>query len=455
MHRRLSTLAALSVLAVTFTLLTSAIHADVTGAGPKHTGAPGEDPRACTECHLGTALNGGPGNVKITLPGAATYSPGVAQKVQIEITDPGQRRWGFELTARLATDPATLQAGDLNVLDSNTRVFCADTGRVKPCGSSSTILYATHTESGTRLGTASPVTFDVEWTPPASGLGDVKLYVAANASNGDDKETSGDHIYTAVLDVAALAGPPKKPQLAFSAAVVNGASFQPGIAPGSWTTIRGTDLSSTTRAWTGADIPNGNLPTSLDGVTVTVNNKPAFVNYISPTQINVLAPEDASTGPVIVQVSNNGQTSDPAIATLAPLSPAFFAFDGKYLAATHADGSLLGKAGLFPTAPAATTPAKAGETIILYGTGFGPTNPKIPVAQLATEIGAISTPYTISIGGSLATVSFGGLVPPFAQLYQFNVQVPAGLAAGDHAVVAQINGISSPTSTDCCFITVQ
>jgi uncharacterized protein (TIGR03437 family) len=156
-----------------------------------------------------------------------------------------------------------------------------------------------------------------------------------------------------------------------------------------------------------------------------------------------------------VQVTNNGQTSDAAIATVAAISPAFFSFDGKYLAATHADGSLLGKAGLFPSAPNATTPARAGETVILYGTGFGPTNPKVPVAQLATAIGNISTPYTITIGGSPAAVSFGGLVPPFAQLYQFNVQIPAGIAPGDHAVVAQMSGISSPANGECCFLTVQ
>src|SRR3989442_4223779 len=81
--------------------------------------------------------------------------------------------------------------------------------------------------------------------------------------------------------------------------VVNGASFQPGIAAGSWVTIQGANLANTNpgRTWRSDEIVNGNLPTALDGVSVTINNKPAYVYYISPTQINVQAPSDDSVGP--------------------------------------------------------------------------------------------------------------------------------------------------------------
>jgi hypothetical protein len=89
-----------------------------------------------------------------------------------------------------------------------------------------------------------------------------------------------------------------------SGGVVNGANFLPGIAPGTWITIRGSNLSAATRIWTDSDFSGNNLPTQLDGVSVTANGKPAYVYYISPTQLNVLAPDDpAQGGSVPIQVT--------------------------------------------------------------------------------------------------------------------------------------------------------
>lgn len=91
--------------------------------------------------------------------------------------------------------------------------------------------------------------------------------------------------------------------------VVNGASFQSGLASGSWSTIVGTNLSATTRGWANSDFSGNNLPTSLDKVQVTVNGKPAYISYISPTQINFLSPDDTTVGQVPVQVVNSLGTS--------------------------------------------------------------------------------------------------------------------------------------------------
>src|SRR6185369_9367865 len=85
--------------------------ADVTGADPRLTGAPGDNQSACTACHTGTALNGGSGSVKIILPGAATYTPGSTQHLKVQVSDSAQRRWGFELTARLVSNAISGQAG--------------------------------------------------------------------------------------------------------------------------------------------------------------------------------------------------------------------------------------------------------------------------------------------------------------------------------------------------------
>src|SRR5262249_53993158 len=154
-----------------------------------------------------------------------------------------------------------------------------------------------------------------------------------NAANGNNSN-SGDHIYSTNLQLTAAAvDTTPSPTVSSSNGVVNAASFQAPIAPNSWVTIAGTNLAASTRAWSPTDLAAGTLPTSLDGVSVTINGKPAYVEYISPTQINVLAPSDTAAGPVNVQVSVSGKTSSPVSANLQSLSPAFFTFDGKYAAA--------------------------------------------------------------------------------------------------------------------------
>ena len=106
--------------------------------------------------------------------------------------------------------------------------------------------------------------------------------------------------------------------------VLNAASFTAPIEAGSWVMIQGTDLAKDTRLWQSSDFNGNNLPTQLDGTSVTIDGIPAYVEYISPTQINVLAPADSTTGSVNVVVTNNGQASAPATAQLQTYAPAFF-----------------------------------------------------------------------------------------------------------------------------------
>src|SRR5262249_38338753 len=129
-----------------------------------------------------------------------------------------------------------------------------------------------------------------------------------------------------------------KPTLAKRSAVVNAAAFQQGVAPGAWTSIFGDNLAAATRTWNDADMVDGKLPASLDGVSVMINNKPAAIQFISPKQINVQAPSDDSTGPVQVTVTTAAGASDPVTATMQPLLPGFFRFEQDYLKAIRADG---------------------------------------------------------------------------------------------------------------------
>jgi uncharacterized protein (TIGR03437 family) len=224
--------------------------------------------------------------------------------------------------------------------------------------------------------------------------------------------------------------------------VGNAASFQPGLASATWITIFGSNLSTSTYTWQASDFVNGMLSTSLQGVSVTVDGLPAFVEYISPTQINLLAPDDATAGPVAVQVTAAQQASNTLTSQKTQFSPAFFTIDnGVYAAALHSDYTLVGSANLLQGVT--TLPAQPGETILIYGTGFGPTSPATPTAQLVTTPAVLANSVQVTIGGVNAPVVYAGLVE--AGTYQLNVTVPASLPSGDALVVATIDGVSTQT----------
>lgn len=224
--------------------------------------------------------------------------------------------------------------------------------------------------------------------------------------------------------------------------VVNAANFSGAISPGTWVSIFGGNLSATTRPWREADFLNGKLPLALDGVSVTIDGEPAAVAFVSPTQLNVLAPDNTTTGLVSVQVKSPAGTSDNALALEQTASPAFFQFRAgatAYVAGTHADGTYLAGAGLVQQGiPGA--PAKPGETIAVYGTGFGATQPAISATALVPSPLPLANPQDlrVRIGGVDAAIAFAGLISP--GVYQFNVVVPQ-VDDGDRTVVAELRGL--------------
>ena len=214
----------------------------------------------------------------------------------------------------------------------------------------------------------------------------------------------------------------------------SGFGAYPGVAaPGSWVEIYGSNLAATTRSWTTADFNGTTAPTSLDNVSVTVNGLPAEVSYISPTQINIHIPDAAPTGTVPVIATYSGTASAAVNLTLNPqqlglLAPPSFNVAGKqYVVAFHGASNAFVSNGTIPNT--ATAPAVPGETIVLYGVGFG---------QLAGAIS--STPITgptmsVNIGNAPATVKYVGLVQGLVGLWQFNVEIPAGLTPGGLAPI--------------------
>ena len=190
-------------------------------------------------------------------------------------------------------------------------------------------------------------------------------------------------------------------------------------------------------------IVNGNLPTLLDGVSVNVGSKAAYVYFISPGQINVQAP-DVGTGPVPVTVTTANGTSVAVTANMVVQSPAFFLWSGNQAVATrNSDASLAVKNGTFPGA--ATVAAKPGDVLILWGTGFGPPPPPVAAGiQVPGDKVYNTSPVGVKIGAADATVFGAALSPGFAGLYQVAIQVPASMADGDYALKATVAGASSP-----------
>ncbi len=238
-----------------------------------------------------------------------------------------------------------------------------------------------------------------------------------------------------------------------SAGIVHAASFEEGIATNTWISIFGTDLAKTTRTWSAADFQAGALPLSLDGVEVAVGGVKAAIAYVSPTQLNILAPKTDATGRKEIVVTVDGVPSDSGVVYFTDVLPAFFTFgpmSGKYAAALHLDAAPVGPADLFATGTPAR-PAKPGAVIQVFGSGFGLTNPPADPTRLLSSPASLIDfgDLQIRIGGQVATVGFAGLSG--TGLNQFNVTVPT-LAAGDHEIVATIGGLTTRTGV---FIHVQ
>ena len=279
----------------------------------------------------------------------------------------------------------------------------------------------------------------------------VAVAITATAGNQATPQFSvsgGGGIAAGVGDFTVIAPAPS------IAAVLNAASFQPGIEDGSWVSIFGTNLSNSTRAWHSSDFVAGSLPTTLDGVSVTIAGLPAALSYISPTQLNVQVPLTGQTGPVSVVVTNNTVVSPAAFATISPEAPGVFTFGpggNKYAAAVvlNNDGTYdyLGPAGLFGSATT-TRPARPGDVLELYATGLGATNPSVPPGTLFSGAAPLVGSATVMIGGASAQPIWAGLVEP--GLYQLNVTVP-NVPTGDQPLLVEVDGATSQPDV---FVTV-
>ena len=218
------------------------------------------------------------------------------------------------------------------------------------------------------------------------------------------------------------------------------------LAPGTWMEIYGTNLANVApQTWTVADFTGNAAPTALGGSSVTIGGQLAFIDYVSPTQVNAQVPSNISLGSQPVVVSTPGGISTAYSITVNSTEPGLLApavFDlqaGQYIGAVFSDGVTFV---LPPGSIAGVTSARAkpGDTIVFFGVGFGAVVPNSPAGQKVTQSNRLTGNFQVSFAGVPATVSFSGLTGGYLGLYQFNVVVPNVAASDTVPLVFSLDG---------------
>jgi uncharacterized protein (TIGR03437 family) len=445
------------------------------GPPPGYTGVPTENGgQTCANsgCHTGTTNDpANKGSVMVTFPNGMAYVPGVAQQLSVTIADPAatQKAAGFQLTARVASSPNTM-AGTFATVDTNTQVICSQPNLQifsylntsgTACKAGYTLQYIDQTGTqelfpnsvggfANSITHGLPYTYTFMWTPPATNIGNITIYVAGNAGVGLPATQTGDHIYAKTYTLAPSTGG-AAPAISAGGIVSAGAfgGFAAATA-GSWIEIYGSNLGpSTGYLWQGSDFTGNNAPTSLQGVSVKINGISAFVDYVSAGQVDAQVPNGVGSGPATVILTTSNGLSAPYTLTLNALEPGLlappsFMVGGKqYVVAFNSDSTAAVPDYTLPTGaiPGLTSrPAKPGETIVIYGVGFGPAaagGTQIPPGVIVTQSNSLTNSMQMAFGGTQVTPAYFGLAPTFVGLYQFNVVVPS--IANSNAVPLTFN----------------
>jgi uncharacterized protein (TIGR03437 family) len=204
------------------------------------------------------------------------------------------------------------------------------------------------------------------------------------------------------------------------------------VAPGSIIAIYGQSLAPTLEVG-----PVNPLAQTIAGVSVTVNNMILPLLFVSPGQINAQVPSELADGNYTLEIHSLGQPDVSGTFTVARNAPGLFfetVSSQQYAIAFHEDGSLI----------TPSSPAKAGETITLLGTGLGPFKgnvvdgffPPDPPPALADSV-------NISVGSHYPTTMWAGAAPGYTGLAVTKFQVPNGTSAGTLPVTITVNGVKS------------
>lgn len=223
-----------------------------------------------------------------------------------------------------------------------------------------------------------------------------------------------------------------------AASIVNSATnTADALAPNTIATIYGVNLSYGTA---GLSSTVGYLPQELANVRVIVAGQIAFLYYyVSPKQINFLIPDNLRPGDMELVVARQGTAGPQVQIAVSAAGPGLYEWEPGMIASTHADGSIITQA----------HPAKPGETVVVYGTGLGLTNPDVgggEISMIPAQIVQLND-FHLRVAGTALTstsVDYVGVTPGTPGLYQVNFKLPEQVAPNPEIRIA-IGNQSSPS----------
>jgi len=319
-----------------------------------------------------------------------------------------------------------------------------------------------HTIAGS---TAAPTPgYGGDGGPALSALFNEPVSIAVDSSGNLYVCDYGNDIVRKLTPSSGPGKPPPAPAIS-TGGVISASDFGalPSVAPGSWIEIYGTNLASTKREWATTDFSGVNAPTSLNNTFVSIGGFSAFVEYISPTQVNVQVPGTVGLGtqPVIVSTpagnsaayNVNVNLEEPALYAPAVFKGIFNQQSVQWVGALFPGSTTY----VFPPdsfAGITSQPAQPGDTIVFYGIGFAqvPGSPPGQTPQTANGLTLAIQPK-FYFNGVQAQVTYAGLAPQTATtgyigLYQFNVVVPPITVPAGQIAAVQVTFTVNENGTD-------
>lgn len=241
------------------------------------------------------------------------------------------------------------------------------------------------------------------------------------------------------------------PQIRTSLGVISAGGYGAftSIAPATWIEIYGVNLATTlTYTWQGSDFTGIQAPSALQGTTVTVAGIPAYIDYVSPGQVNAQVPSGVPAGSQPVVVTTAGGTSTAYMVNVNDTEPGLLAPTSFLVKGNQNVVALFANTLTYALPPSsiAGVPSQVpspGDQLTFYGIGFGPVTPLITAGQIVQDANQLQGTLQITFAGVPAQITYAGLAPGYVGLYQFNVVVPNVAASNTVPVVVSLGGTAN------------